>query len=177
MVTTDRLHPGIRRYTSPGDVSTTFEVYQAAIRETAAHFYGPEQVEAWAGPRDSDLSDWDARRRNAFTLIAEVDDSVVGFTDLLPDGLVDMLFVHPRAGGRGVARALLTAIQREARARGIPELRTFASRSAQPVFERLGFTITAERSHNTVRGVVVPNAEMRCFSEASPSSVRPTRTL
>lgn len=164
MVTTDRLHPDIRVYKSPDDHDKTFEIFQAAIRRTASQVYTPDQVDAWAGigPRPADMSDWDSRRRRAFTLVAEVDDTVVGFADLLPDGLVDMLFVHPRAGGRGVARALLTAIKDEARARGIPELRTFASRSAQPAFERLGFTITAERPDNTVRGVVVPNAEMRC---------------
>jgi putative acetyltransferase len=125
--------------------------------------YGPDQVDAWAGPARTDLSGWDVRRRRASTLVAELGDTVVGFADLLPDGLVDMLFVHPRAGGRGVARALLTAIKLEARARGITDLRTFASRSAQPAFERLGFALVAHRPDNTVRGVVVPNAEMHCL--------------
>ncbi|GAA1490828.1 GNAT family N-acetyltransferase [Brachybacterium sacelli] len=160
-MTTTRSHPDLRRYASPDDIEPTFTVYQEAIRGTAARVYGPDQVEAWAGPRSTDLKDWDARRRRALTLVAEVDDTVVGFTDLLPDGLVDMLFVHPRAGGRGIARALLTAIMREARERHIPELHTFASRSAQPAFERLGFTLVAHRPKNTVRGVVVPNGEMR----------------
>ncbi len=110
-----------------------------------------------------DLSGWDIGRRRASTLVVEVNDTVVGFTDLLPDGLVDMLFVHSRAGGRGIARALLTAIKLEARTRGITELRTFASRSAQPTFKRFGFTLVAHRPDKTVRGVVVPNAEMRCL--------------
>lgn len=151
----------IRAYRGPDDAAATFDVFQAAIRQTASSVYGPDQVEAWAGPARTDLSDWDRRRREASTLVAEVDDTVVGFTDLLPDGLVDMLFVHPRSGGRGVARALLTAVMRDARARGLTELRTLASRSAQPAFERLGFTVVVQRPDNTVRGVVVPNAEMR----------------
>lgn len=141
----------------------TFDIFQAAIRLTAAAVYGPEQVDAWAGPSRPDLSSWDVRRREAFTLVAELDDTAVGFTDLLPNGLVDMLFVHPQTGGRGVARALLTAIKLEARTRDITDLRTFASRSAQPAFEHLGFTLVADRPDNTVRGVVVPNAEMRCL--------------
>ena len=58
------------------------------------------------GPPRADLSSWDARRRPASTLVAVADDTVVGFTDLLPDGLVDMLFVHPRTGGGRIARAL-----------------------------------------------------------------------
>ena len=162
MVTSARQRPEIRAYRSPEDVEATFGVFQAAIRETATGVYAPVQVNAWAGPAQGDLSGWDVRRRGAFTLVAPVDDAVVGFADLLPGGLVDMLFVHPRSGGRGVARALLTAIMLEARTRGITELHTFASRSAQPVFTRLGFTLVADRPDNTIRGVVVPNAELRC---------------
>lgn len=48
-------------------------------------------MDAWAGPTRTDLSSWDVRRRQASTLVAELDDTVVGFTDLLPDGLVDAL--------------------------------------------------------------------------------------
>lgn len=161
-MTTTRPRPTIRPYQSPQDTEATFGVFQSAIRETASAVYSPAQVEAWAGPARTDLTGWDARRKAAFTLVAEVDDTVVGFADLLPDGLVDMLFVHPRAGGQGVARALITAVTEEARARGVPELRTFASLSAQPVFARLGFTLVADRPENTVGGVVVPNAEMHC---------------
>jgi putative acetyltransferase len=163
VATIDRLQPKIRPYRSPEDAAATFVLFQAAIRETAAAVYEPDQIDAWAGPPRSDLSGWDGRRREAFTLVAEVNGTVIGFTDLLPDGLVDMLFVDPRAGRRGVARALLTEIKHEARAHGIFELRTLASRSAQPAFESLGFTLVADRPDNTVRGVVVPNAEMRCL--------------
>ncbi|WP_309135384.1 GNAT family N-acetyltransferase [Cellulomonas sp.] len=150
-------------YDPTTDAGATFAVYQAAIRRTAAKDYTPEQIEAWLGRRGGDLTGWGEARARARTLVARTGTGdVVGFTDLLPDGLVDMLFVHPDAGGRGVARALLTAVAAEARARGLRELRTFASRTAQPVFERLGFTVWADRPDNTARGVVVPNAEMRC---------------
>ncbi|OLT54638.1 hypothetical protein BJF88_07965 [Cellulosimicrobium sp. CUA-896] len=152
----------MRPYRSPDDAAATYVVARTAIARTAATAYDPDQIAAWLGPARLDLTGWDERRHGADTLVAELDGIVVGFSDLRPDGLVDMLFVDPRAGGRGVARALLTAVQADARARGIVELRTLASRSARPVFERLGFTVVAERPDNTVRGVVVPNTEMRC---------------
>ncbi|WP_197021586.1 GNAT family N-acetyltransferase [Cellulomonas sp. HZM] len=160
--------PALRPYRSPTDAAATFEVFQAAIRRTAATVYDADQVEAWAGSRDVDLTAWDERRRTAFTVVAECDDplvgsaGVVGFADLLPDGVVDMLFVHPDAGGRGVARSLVAAVRAEGTARGLTELRTFASRSAQPAFERFGFELVADRPGNLARGVVVPNAELRC---------------
>lgn len=151
----------LRPYRSPDDAAATLATFRTAVRVTAAELYTPEQIAAWLGPDDVDLAAWDARRRAAWTVVAEVDGRVVGFSDLLPDGLVDMLFVHPDVGGRGVARALLTAVEDEARARGLTGLRTHASRRARPVFERLGWVVTVDRRDNTARGVVVPNYEMR----------------
>lgn len=155
--------PGVRRYRSPEDAAPTLDVFLAAVRRTAAAVYTAEQVAAWIGPDRADVDAWDRRRSRASTSVAELDGVVVGFADLLPDGLVDMLFVHPDAGRRGVASVLLAAVVDEARARGIAGLRTFASRSARPVFERAGFVLVAERPHNSVRGVVVPNAELHRF--------------
>jgi len=110
VVITTRLRPELRAYRSPDDSEATFGVFQAAIRQTAVSSTGPT---GWKpgpapippGPPRADLSSRDARRRPASTLVAVVDDTVVGFTDLLPDGLVDMLFVHPRTGGARITRA------------------------------------------------------------------------
>lgn len=157
----DALGAVVRPYRSPDDAAATSAAFRSAILVSAATVYTPAQIAAWLGPDDVDLDAWDARRRAAWTVVAEVEGVVVGFSDLLPDGLVDMLFVHPDAGRRGIARALLTAVEADARGRGITELRTFASRRARPVSERLGFVVVADRPDNTARGVVVPNCEMR----------------
>lgn len=50
MVITTRLGPELRAYRSPDDSEATFGVFQAAIRQTAAESYGPDRMEAWAGP-------------------------------------------------------------------------------------------------------------------------------
>lgn len=144
------------------DTRSTFEVFRQAIQITAARDYDARQIEAWAGADRDDLSGWDAKRRESFTLVAEADSQVVGFADLAAGNLVDMLFVHPKWSGRGVARALVEGIKTEARARGLLSLTTYASRTARPAFESFGFTVVEERPLNTVRDVVVPNFEMRC---------------
>ena len=152
----------VRGYRSPDDASATFQTFRAAVTRTASADYAPEQIAAWAGPETTHLLAWDARRAAATTLVAETDGRVVGFTDLLEDGLVDMLFVPPDAGGRGVARLLVERIRQEARRRGLERLHTHASRTARPVLEHLGFRVVAERPDNRVRGQVVPNTAMAC---------------
>ncbi|NCT90768.1 GNAT family N-acetyltransferase [Cellulomonas sp. APG4] len=150
----------LRRYRRSEDAEATYATFRAAIHETAAHHYRADQVEAWAGPQLTDLSAWDGRRDGAFTVVAELDATVVGFADLRPDGLVDMLFVHPRAGGRGAGSRLLRAVLAEGRRRDLTGLHAFVSLVAEPVFARQGFQVVDRRA-NAVRGVVVPNAEMR----------------
>ncbi len=112
----------IRRY-EPSDAAATANVYQQAIRTTAAAHYDPAQINAWAG-NDIDLQRWNMRRLAAWTVVAEVDGAIVGFSDLTPDGELDMLFVHPDAGGQGVARALVTSVLDEGRRRGLTTITT-----------------------------------------------------
>ena len=119
-------------------------IFLRAVRETAQAHYSPKQVEAWAADY-GDLDSWTAARAAAHTQLAIMDGHVAGFTDLNDHGYIDMLFVHPEFGRRGVASALLAAVVDLARQRGLPALTTFASLTSRPVFERHGFVITGER--------------------------------
>ena len=133
----------LRTYTV-GDAEATLRVFLRAVRETARAHYSPDQIEAWAADH-GDLDSWAAARAAAHTYLAIIGDRVAGFTDLDDSGYIDMLFVEPDFGRRGVASALLAHVIALGRARGLPALTTFASLTSQPVFERLGFVITGQR--------------------------------
>lgn len=148
----------VREYT-PQDAKPTWDVYFRAVRDTASKDYSPEQVAAWA-PESVDLRVWNKRRSSAHTFIATVAGRVVGFSDVTDAGLLDMLFVHPQAGGRGVARALVSAVISSARKMGLPRLVTHASRTARPVFERFGFEVDRANEDNWIRGQNLPNYDM-----------------
>ena len=148
----------LRPYRS-ADYRSTRAVFAAAITRTAAAYYTPEQVNAWC-PASFDHAAWDAARARAWTIVAEQGGDVVGFADLTDDAELDMLFVHPDASRRGVARALVTAVLNEARRRGLNRVTTRASRAARPAFQRFGFVVDRENLDNTVRGVTVPNVDM-----------------
>jgi putative acetyltransferase len=132
------------RAARPSDAAVLAAVSRAAIEESAAEQYTPAQRAVWAARRSEAAS---ARFIAATTvLVAEVDGVVAGFAsvalsavDGLVPGEVDQLFVAPSAGGRGVARALLTAVETEARSAGLASLVTHASWRAAPVFQRLGY--------------------------------------
>jgi putative acetyltransferase len=144
------------------DCGATRAVFERAVRLTAAGDYSDEQVEAWA-PSDfnaSDLADWGVERAAARTVVAAEGDELLGFSDLVDGRVLDMLYVDPSAGRRGIATALLTEIVSLARYAGVPEIETYASLTARPLFERHGFEVIEEREPS-VRGVVMTNFRMR----------------
>jgi putative acetyltransferase len=51
------------------------------------------------------------------------------------------MYVHPEHEGQGVASALLTSLELEARRQGVTRLFTEASIAAMPFFERRGFKV------------------------------------
>lgn len=137
----------------------------SAIHRSAAEHYEDRQLSAWAARRTVE-----AHRgmiADTTALVAVVGGQVVGFATValepvgaLVAGEVDQLFVDPSFGGRGVARALLTAVAAAAREAGLAELVTHASWRAAPVFERLGYLREQEETVH-LDGVPITRVRMR----------------
>jgi putative acetyltransferase len=115
-----------------------------AIVRSAAGYYTGTQLAAWAARRAVETHRELIARTAVF--VATADDELLGFaavalqpTETLVAGEVDQLYVAPAAGGKGVARRLLTAVEQAARDAGLAQLDTHASWRAVPVFERLGY--------------------------------------
>lgn len=141
------------------DAGVTLSVFRSAIRVTAAADYSQEQIAAWACG-DVDLADWHAMRAACHTVVALVDGAVAGFTDVDESGYIDMLFVDPSHGRRGIATTLMKWILRDARCRGVSSLTTHASITARAFFEAHSFVVVEER-HPVIRGVALRNYSMR----------------
>ena len=60
---------------------------------------------------------------------------------LAPKGLVDCFYVHHAWQRRGVGRALMARLEREARQRGDRFLEADVSLTAEPFFRRVGFRL------------------------------------
>ena len=133
----------LRRY-GPDDLEAVIDIFYQAVRRVAARDYTPEQIATWA-PDEIDRPGWAEVRAAKPTWIAELEGRAVGFSDLEPDGHIDMMFVHADFQRRGVARALLTEVERQAHAAGLRRLYTEASITARPFFERHGFRVVAEQ--------------------------------
>lgn len=130
-------HLTIRPY-RPEDLDGVIDVFLQAIRQTASRDYSPAQVAAWA---QADREVWQTRRSSKPTWVAVISGTIAGMTDLEPNGHVDMMYVHPRFGGLGVAKGLLTTAESRAVQDGIARLHSEVSITARPFFERMGFVV------------------------------------
>lgn len=156
-----------------GDAAATLEVFRRAIHTTAAVDYSPDQIESWA-PADVDVSAWERKRAERLTAVADDGGTVVGFTDVDHDGYIDMLFVDPAVGRRGVATSLVTWAAQRAESLGARFLRTSASITARPFFIAQGFVVDEER-RPVVRGVAMPNYAMgRSLAPTTPVPTAPS---
>ena len=140
------------------DAASLVGLFRASVRSIAARDYTPSQILAWA-PDLIDEAQFGQRCESKSTWVAKVEERVAGFTELEPDGHVDMLYVHPDFQRRGVARALLQHVEKSARATDLRRLYTEASITARPVFEAMGFRVIVPQTV-TVRGESMTNYRM-----------------
>ena len=148
----------IRRYRQ-GEEPALFEVYYSAIHLVASREYTTEQVHAWA-PRDLAPELWKNRIRGINPFVAELNEQVVGYADVQPNGYIDHFFVsgmHPR---QGIGSLLMKRILEEAKSLELRELTSDVSMTAQPFFKKYGFEVVEQR-YPERRGIVIPNALMR----------------
>lgn len=148
----------IIRRCHPGEELTLRAVFYLSVHGIARRNYTPPQLEAWA-PQIFDADAWITRIRKNNPFVAEVSGRAVGFADLQDDGHIDQFFVEANYAGMGVGSALMNHLHLNARERGIGNLHSEVSLTAQPFFERYGFSIV-RRQQVEVRGVVLDNAVM-----------------
>jgi putative acetyltransferase len=140
------------------DLDEVARLYRDTISTVNLKDYNAEQVAAWAG-RWINTHVWTDKITNQHFLVDEEDGEITGFSSLMENGHVDMLFVHRHYQGKGVAKRLLTEIERVARDKKMTRLTTEASITARPVFERFGFSVITPQTV-IIDGVALNNFKM-----------------
>jgi putative acetyltransferase len=133
----------------PADAQRCAEIFRASIEELASEDYSADQCEAWA-ERGDDAVAFGKGLADSLTLIATIGGESVGFASLKGADVLDMLFVDPAFARRGVGTALVDALVRIARARGVERLTSEVSDTAKPLFDKQGFV--AQRRNLVAKG-------------------------
>lgn len=126
----------IRAY-RPTDSEGTFRLFQETVREVNKQDYTPKQLAVWAGDeREIDPVEWNERLMGHVTLVAVLDNQILGFADMDQEGYLDRLYTHKEYQRKGIGHALVSELEKQVvKAR----YTTHASITARPFFEKQGY--------------------------------------
>jgi GNAT superfamily N-acetyltransferase len=130
------------RKAAPTDATAACTLLRRSIAECCEpdHRCQPEVLDSWLGNKTpQNVAAWLAAPTN-HGLAAERDGELLGLALLTQAGKVALCYVLPEALGTGVGRALLGAIEEQARAWNISKLHLHSPSSASAFFERHGYT-------------------------------------
>lgn len=141
------------------------KVLRALMFHTIRHInicdYSQAQVEAWA-PDDLDDAVWLKRVSGLNPFVAVIDNTVVGYADLQPSGLIDHFFCHHEYQGMGVGRTLMEHILSIAKLRKLKRIHSEVSITARPFYEHFGFKVVQEQQVE-IRGQKLTNFVMEKY--------------
>ncbi|MBN8207771.1 GNAT family N-acetyltransferase [Bacillus sp. NTK071] len=132
----------IRRYEEK-DLKQIINLFYDTVHLVNRKDYSEEQVNAWASSdeRETKFTAWGDSFAQNTTFVALSDHRIIGFSDLSSSGLLDRLYIHHEYQRIGIASALLDKVESAALSMNIKKLRTEASITAKPFFERKGFQL------------------------------------
>lgn len=117
------------------------ELFCETIHSVNAKDYTKEQREAWASGCEN-LEKWDRSFREHETVVAVEGERIAGFGDMERSGYLDRLFVHRDYQGQGIATAICDRLEATITT---GKIRTQASITAKPFFERRGYKTVKEQ--------------------------------
>ncbi len=144
------------------DAIAIIDLHFAAVHQSASSFYPLEVLNNWSTQPDETRYDHIRRaleKGEELFVVAEDASGVIGFGSIVP--LLQELravYVHPRAGRRGVGSAILRCLEQLALDRGVLQLQMDASINAEAFYRRAGYEILERGVHRFRSG-----GEMACL--------------
>jgi putative acetyltransferase len=142
------------RRARPEDCQSIGSVHAAAVGGIRTALYTPEEIQAWAVPRQPESYEESIRSKEFF--VAEEGSVIVGFGVLNQESAeVEAVYVIPGVGRRGIGLEVMRQLEERARALGLEVLRLNASLNAVPFYEKAGYLAQERSKHRLLTGVEI----------------------
>lgn len=123
------------------DCEQLADLFYQTVHAVNAKDYTKEQLDVWADG-NVNLKEWDNSFSAHYTVVCVKDDIIVGFGDIDKTGYLDRLYVHKDYQRQGVASAICDELEQAVHTN---KIRTHASITAKPFFERRGYKVIKEQ--------------------------------
>ncbi len=138
----------IVRPATDADAESAVDVLRRAITEVciADHQNDTPTLERWLRNKTPEqFCRWRSASDN-FMAVAVVQETICGVGAIRQSGDLDLCYVHPAWQRRGIGRALLLAMEAQAREWRVRTLRLISTVTARAFYERHGYVFLAEGS-------------------------------
>lgn len=147
----------IRKY-KPSDCNITADLFYNTVHFINKKDYSVEQLNVWAD-KNINLENWNNSLLKNYSLVAVIDEIIVGFGDIDNTGYLDRLFVHKDYQKQGIASMLCDNLEQNI---NTPKIITHASITARPFFEKRGYIIVKKQNIKR-NGIIITNYIMEKY--------------
>ncbi|AYK14777.1 MAG: GNAT family N-acetyltransferase [Methanosarcina flavescens] len=133
----------VRLYRSQ-DCREIVKLFYDTVHTINSKDYSSAQLDAWA-PEENNVDMWNKSLSSTYTVVIEINGSIVGFGNLDKTGYLDRLYVHKDFQGQGIATIIADELEKYAQRRDII-ITTEASITAKPFFEKRGYKTIKQQS-------------------------------
>lgn len=123
------------------DTESIVELFRDTVHHINSEDYDSRQIASWA-PETIDVEKWQTSLGNNETLVAKINDIIIGFIDIDDKNYLDHLYVHKDYQRQSIASSLLQSIEKDKQG----TITTDSSITARPFFEKHGFKVIREQT-------------------------------
>jgi len=140
------------------DIKEIQQLFFDTIKSVCKNDYTNEQINAWSTAKNDDQK-WKDKILNQYFLIAREGSKIIGFGSLENNEYLDLLYVHKDYQKKGVAKKLLSYLEKKAEINRTEKLTSDVSTTAKSFFEKNGYKVIKEQK-NEINNVVLANFKM-----------------
>jgi putative acetyltransferase len=119
-------------------------LFRDTIQNVNSKDYPADEIDDWSSWW-TDQDKWQERIEEQYFIKAMIEDKIVGFSSLAPDGYLDFMFTHKDYQRQGVAAGLISKIEKKAKEQGNYLIYSDVSITAKGFFERHGFIVEKQQ--------------------------------
>lgn len=137
------------------DIPEITTLFRDTVRAVNSQHYSDKQIQTWSAGAN-DTQKWEERINKFYFLVAETNDTIVGFAYLKNGNYFDGLFVHKDFQRHGIASKLLRIIESKAMMDGYEEIKSDVSITALPFFENHYYDVI-KKQKKVLNGITFEN--------------------
>ncbi len=157
----------------PEDSPALLDVFVESVTVLCPGDYPPEQVQALLNSKGlhyRNIKSW-----GDVVFVATLQEQVIGFSALIWDTIC-AAYVHPQQCRRGVGRALVQALEADARSRHLSKIFVTASLTGEPLYKACGYQVVTPTSV-PVSGIQLPCIKLEKWLRSPQEHPDPFATL